>query len=169
MALSSPGCRNLLLPRSRCPLRKGARRRLRRLLQNAQQHSPKIALRPQLALDLRTVFDAASRHEANAKLRSLVDQYHQSAPQLAAWLETNVPESLTVFALPHEHRLRLRTSNLLENLNQQLRRRTRVANVFPNQASLLRLASALLNEISDDWEIAKIYLNMNPASQLPAA
>lgn len=139
------------------------------LQQNAQHHCPKVALRPQLAADLRAVFNSSSRTEADAKLRTLAQQHQASAQHLAAWLEANVPESLTVFLLPPEHRLRLRSSNLLENLNKQLRRRTRVASLFPNQDSLLRLVSAITSEVSDDWLAAKSYLNMNPLSQLLSA
>ena len=57
----------------------------------------------------------------------------------------------------------MRTSNAIERVNQELKRRTRVASLFPNEASLLRLISALLNEMSDEWLTGKIYLNMNPA------
>ena len=63
----------------------------------------------------------------------------------------------------------MRTSNLLENLNKQIRRRTRVASLFPNTDSLLRLVSAITAEISDDWLAAKAYLNMNQTSHLLSA
>jgi putative transposase len=139
------------------------------LQQNAQHHCPKIALRPQLAADLRSVFNAPSRADAEACLRALVSRHQSSSPPLAAWLEANVPESLSVFLLPQEHRTRLRTSNLLENLNKQIRRRTRVAALFPNPNSLLRLVTAVTSELSDDWESSKAYLNMNPPSQLLSA
>ena len=76
--------------------------------------------------------------------------------------QANIPEGLAVFALPQAHQRRLRTSNALERVNQELKRRTRVASCFPNEASLLRLVSALLCEISDEWITGKIYLNMNP-------
>ncbi len=76
-------------------------------------------------------------------------------------METNLPQGLAVFALPVPHQRRLRTSNALERVNQELKRRTRVASLFPNEASLLRLTSALLNEIDDEWQTAKIYLNMD--------
>jgi len=72
-----------------------------------------------------------------------------------------------VFALPPAHQQRLRTSNALERVNQELKRRTRVARVFPNEPALLRLITALLCESCDDWETGKIYLNMenqNPPS-----
>jgi putative transposase len=75
-------------------------------------------------------------------------------------MEENLPEGFTVFDLPVAHRKRMRTSNPLERVNKELKRRTRVAGIFPNEASLLRLVSARLMEISEDWETGKIYLNM---------
>jgi transposase-like protein len=76
-------------------------------------------------------------------------------------MEQNLPEGLVVFALPEPHRRRLRTSNAIERVNQELKRRTRVASLFPNEASLLRLVTALLCEISNEWATSKIYLDMN--------
>jgi transposase-like protein len=93
-------------------------------------------------------------------VKDAVAGYQQTAPHLASWLEDNVPEALTVLAFPAAHRRRLRTSNALERLNKEIKRRTRVATLFPNEASLLRLASAVLAEISDDWETERAYLNM---------
>ncbi len=60
-----------------------------------------------------------------------------------------------------KHRRRLRTSNLLERLSRELKRRTRVATLFPNEASLLRLASAVLAEVSEDWETGRAYISMD--------
>lgn len=74
--------------------------------------------------------------------------------------EKNIPEGLTVFQLPKAHRQRLRTTNGLKRLNREIKRRTRVASLFPNEAFLLRLASAILVEIDDEWQTGKIYLNM---------
>jgi transposase-like protein len=99
-----------------------------------------------------------------------VARYQKPAPQLAAWLEENVPEALTVLRVPAAHRRRLRTTNGLERLNKEIKRRTRVATLFPNEASLLRLASAVLSEISDDWETERAYLTMEarcPTSENP--
>jgi transposase-like protein len=80
-----------------------------------------------------------------------------SAPVL---LEENVSEALTVLRVPAAHRRRLRTTNGLERLKQEIKRRTRVATLFQNEASLLRLAAAVLSEISDDWETERAYLTM---------
>jgi transposase-like protein len=74
-------------------------------------------------------------------------------------METNVPEGLAVFALPESHRRRLRTTNAIERLNRELHRRTRVATLFPKEASLLRLVSAMAAEISEEWETGRVYLN----------
>jgi Transposase, Mutator family len=77
-----------------------------------------------------------------------------------------LPQGLTVFAFPVAHQKRLRTTNALERVNQELKRRTRVARVFPNESSLLRLVSALLTELSEDWETGKIYLSIAPSNPL---
>jgi putative transposase len=75
-------------------------------------------------------------------------------------MEANLPQGFAVFALPPVRQLRLRTTNGLERVNRELKRRTRVAGLFPNEASLLRLITALLNEISDEWQTVRVYLNM---------
>ena len=74
---------------------------------------------------------------------------------------------MAVFGLPVGHQRRLRTANAAERLNQELKRRTRVVRVFPNDALLLRLVTALLMEISDQWETDNIYLNMKPENTKP--
>lgn len=130
------------------------------LMQNAMAYVPKVAMRSEVAQGMRRVFAADDRAEADHRLAELVEKYRHTAPRLADWLEQNVPEALTVFAFPAAHRKRLRTTNGQERLNKEIKRRTRVATLFPNEASLLRLASAVLSEISDEWETAKIYLNM---------
>lgn len=129
------------------------------LQQNAQAYVPNVALRPQVARDLRSVFNTSERGEADERLAKLVEKYRRPAPKLAEWMEANVPEGLAVFALPEPHRRRLRTTNALERLNRELHRRTRVATLFPNEASLLRLVSAMAAEISEEWETGRIYLN----------
>jgi putative transposase len=76
--------------------------------------------------------------------------------------EINLPEGFAVFNLPDSHRVRMRTTNGLERLNKELKRRTRVATLFPNTDSGQRLVSALLAEQDGEWMSAKIYLNMKP-------
>ena len=130
------------------------------LQQNAMKYVPKVSMRKEVAEMLRKIFDSTDPHAAEQWLGATVKKYQKSAPKLAAWLEANVPEALTVFRLPAAHRKRLRTTNMLERQNREIKRRTRVATLFPNEASLLRLVSAVLSELSEDWETGKTYLNM---------
>jgi transposase-like protein len=87
--------------------------------------------------------------------------WRKEHPKLAAWAEENLTEGFAVFALPPEHRVRMRTTNGVERLNKEIKRRTRVATLFPNSASCLRLVSAILAEQDEEWLTAKIYLTMN--------
>ena len=130
------------------------------LQQNAAAFVPKIHMREEVAADLRTILHASDLSEAQGRLKTVTAKYKVSAPNLADWLEANVPESLTVFALPEPQRKKLRTSNSLERLNKEIKRRTRVATLFPNEKSLERLVSALLSEVSDEWESGNSFLNM---------
>ena len=126
---------------------------------------PRKALKKQVAAQLRGVFNAADRPEADRKLADFVATWREDAPRLADWAEENIGEGLTVFDLDltEAQRKRLRTTNSLENLNQQIKRRTSVARLFPNEASLLRLASAVLMEISEEWETGRRYLPRDDA------
>jgi transposase-like protein len=130
------------------------------LQQNAQAYVPKIQMRESVAAGIRTLFNADSMALAEERLRVLIQKYAKSAPRLSDWMEQAIPEGLTVFSLPEHKRKRLRTSNMSENLNDQIKRRTKVVGLFPNTSSILRLVTAILMEISEDWETGKAYLNI---------
>jgi putative transposase len=130
------------------------------LQQNASQYVVRLEQRGEVARELRSVFNAPSREEAQRLLAGMVKKYETSAPRLSAWLEGNVSEGLTVFAYPKPYQLRLRTSNLSERINRELKRRTRVVGVFPNSQSLERLVTAILMEIDEDWQSGPRYLPM---------
>ena len=132
------------------------------LARNAMAYVPKVSMRKAVGASLRAVFDAPDRAEAERQLDLAVKKYRTSAPRLAEWLEANVPEGLTAFDLPSSHRRRLRTTNMLERINREIKRRTRVATLFPNEASALRLVSAVLMEISEEWETSRKYVTMEP-------
>ena len=135
------------------------------LAQNAVHYAPNLSLRKTIGEDLRQVWNAPNLYEAEAALKSLVSVHREAAPKLANWLENNVPEGLSVFTLPPEHRLRMRTSNLIERaIQQELKRRTRKIRVFPNEASLERLVTAILVEIDEKWAAStQPYLNSKNA------
>jgi len=135
------------------------------LAQNAIHHAPNQAIRKAIGEELRAVWDAPSLGSAEEELKRLVAKYRTPAPKLAGWLENNVPEGLAVFKLPRDHWRRMRTSNLIErSIQQELKRRTRKIRVFPNEASLLRLVSAILVEIDEAWAASQLpYVNFNNA------
>jgi transposase-like protein len=128
------------------------------LMRNALAHVPREEMKPEVMDDLRSVLDLGDEHTAGEQLGRVVRKYQKSAPKLAQWMEENVPESFPVFRLPPTHRVRLRTTNMLERVNRELKRRTRVATLFPNEASLLRLVTAVLMELSEEWETGKRYV-----------
>lgn len=136
------------------------------LQQNAQAYVPRRSMLKEVAQDLRSVFDAPDRAAAESYLAQLVRKYETRAGKLADWMEQAVPEGFSVFAFPVEHRRRLRTTNVLERLSREIRRRTRVVNIFPNEASCLRLTSAILMEFDEEWQTGRRYLRFEGSEVL---
>jgi putative transposase len=129
------------------------------LQQNAQAHVPKQGMKADVAADIRAIFNAPNRQEAERLLAMTIQKYEQKASGLSQWLEANIPEGLTVFAFPASHRRLLRTTNGLERLTREIRRRSRTIGIFPSEASSLRLVTAVVMEISDEWLTNRIYLS----------
>jgi transposase-like protein len=127
------------------------------LQQNAGAYVPRQAMRAEVAADIRVIFNAPDRNTAELYLHMAIQKFAKTVPRLAAWMEENLTEGFTVFEFPLEHRRFIRTTNSLERVNKEIRRRTRVVGIFPNEASCLRLISAVLMEISEDWQIGKRY------------
>lgn len=132
------------------------------LQQNAGAYVPKQAMRKAVAAAIRDIFNAPDQHEAQRLLDRFVQAHETAAPKLAEWAAEAIPQGFAVYGLPPAHRKRMRTTNALERVNKELKRRTRVATLFPNEASCLRLVSAIAMEISDEWVTGRRYLNMNP-------
>ncbi len=131
------------------------------LQQNAQSYVSKKSMRKQVGSDIRAILQAPNDAEAKRLLAMAVKKYQVDAPDLAEWMEENVPESLTIMQFPETHRKRLRTSNIAERVNKEIRRRTRVASIFPNVASCSRLVTAVIMEIDEEWQQGNKYLKMN--------
>lgn len=134
--------------------------------------------RRELADDLRGIFAAGTRSQADAAAREAADRWRATHPKVATRLEEDLEAALTCLSFPAEHRRRIRTTNGLERLNQEIKRRTRVVRMFPNRASLLRMVTALVMDQSDEWVSGRCYLNMTvratsptelPVTQLAAA
>jgi len=131
------------------------------LQQNAQAYVPRQDMKQEVAQDIRAIFNASSLEQAKQMLDKAVAKYEKSASRLSHWLQNNILEGLTVFALPQSQWRSLRTTNGLERINQEVRRRTRVVGIFPNEASCLRLVTAVLMEISDEWETGRAYMTFD--------
>ena len=129
------------------------------LQQNASAYVPRQDMRAEVAADIRTIFNAPDRPMAESYLKKAVEKYDKNASHLADWMENNIPEGLTVFAFPSGHQRKLRTSNPIERFNREIRRRTAVVSIFPNEAACLRLISAVLMEYDDEWQTGRIYLS----------
>lgn len=125
------------------------------LQQNAGAYVPRQSMRAEVAADIRDIFNAPDRSMAEKYLQMVIQKYAKSAPRLSSWLEANLTEGFTVFDFPTKHRRFIRTTNSLERVNREIRRRTRVVGIFPNEASCLRLISAILMETSEKWQIGK--------------
>ena len=137
----------------------------RHFLENALDKAPK-ALEDALHGRLRAVWDDDQGYdEAREALGDLAADLETEHPELAEWLEVEGEETLSCFHFPVEHRRRIRTTNGLERVNQELKRRTRVVRIFPNPESCRRLAAALLKEYHEDWISGRRYLRMDPLSE----
>jgi putative transposase len=135
------------------------------LQQNVQAYIPRKAMQREVAQELRNIFHAPDLATAQTWLNEMVKKYQSQSPRLADWLEQNVPEGLIVFSFPLNHRRRIRTVNMLERTSQEVKRRTRVVRIFPNEASCLRLISAILMEISEVWQTGRVYLSFEGAEE----
>ena len=130
------------------------------LQQNAQAYVPRLEYRAKVAADIRSVFHAPDLAHAQLRLEEIVTKWREKSVKLADWMEANLPEGFRVFALPEHQRRRLRTSNMTERIHREIKRRTKVAGLFPNEASVLRLVTAIHIETSEDWETGRAYLTI---------
>ncbi|MDX8430292.1 MAG: IS256 family transposase [Candidatus Algichlamydia australiensis] len=128
------------------------------LTQNAQHYAKSNQMRGEIADDVRDIYLAASKEEARERLQRVVKKYEMRASEFSVWLEENFEEGLTHYEHPKRERKKLRTNNLSERLNRELRRRARVIGVFPNTESLLRLTTAVVVEIHEGWVSGRKYL-----------
>lgn len=132
------------------------------LSQNAQAYAPKKSMREEIAETMREIFNCSTLATAQETKTRAIEKYQKRAPEFAKWLEANIDEGLTVYQFPKEHRKKIRTSNGIERVNREIKRRTRVAVLFPNKESALRLVTGVIIEIHEEWVTGKQYLDMSP-------
>jgi hypothetical protein len=120
-----------------------------------------VSKRKELGADLRAVFAASSREQALRIASSVADRWRGTGHEkVAEHIEEHIEECLSCLAFPESHRRRIRTTNGLERLNQEIEWRTRVVRIFPNRESCLRLVTALVVEVSEEWVTGRRCLGM---------
>ena len=129
-------------------------------LRNALDHLPRKADDDCLQ-ELRWLYDRRSIEEAQADLAAWLGKWQGKYPKLCDWVEENIEQTWTFYRLPLQHHKHMKSTNMLERLNEEIRRRTRVVRIFPNAESCLRLVRALAVEIHENWIEATRYLNMD--------
>jgi transposase-like protein len=129
-------------------------------LRNALDYLPRKADDDCLQ-ELRWLYDRHDIQEAQRDLAAWIGKWQGKYPKLVDWVESNITETLTFYRLPRAHHKHLKSTNMLERLNEEIKRRTRVVRIFPNVDSCLRLIRALCVETHETWLEDNRYLNMS--------
>lgn len=128
-------------------------------LRNALDYLPRKA-NDDCLVELRWLYDRHDLEQARQDLAVWLNKWQGKHPKLCNWVEANIEETFTFYRLPAEHHKHLKSTNMLERINEEIKRRTLVVRIFPNAASCLRLVRALAAEIHEEWIEATRYLNM---------
>jgi putative transposase len=126
---------------------------------NMLDHTPK-ALQPEIKEELRKLYEAVDVDSARKVKDQIIDKYETRAPKAVALLDEAFDDITAILVVPLKYRKRLRTTNGVERLNQEVRRRERVIRIFPNGASVIRLMGALLMEQDEKWQAGRKYFDM---------
>jgi putative transposase len=129
-------------------------------LRNALDHLPRKADDDCLQ-ELRWIYDRRELSEARADLAAWLKKWSPRYEKLTGWVEENIEETFTYYRLPRQHHKHMKSTNMLERLNEEIKRRTHVVRIFPNGESCLRLVRALAVETHENWLEANRYLNMD--------
>lgn len=129
-------------------------------LRNALDYLPRKADDDCLQ-ELRWMYERRDREESRQDLKAWLEKWATKYPKLCEWVETNIEETWTYYRLPLAHHKHLKSTNLLERFNQEIKRRTLVVRIFPDEASCLRLIRAIAAETHEEWMEGSRYLNMD--------
>ena len=143
------------VPWQRCPFH---------LAQNAQAHAHNRQQAREMGQAIRDIFNSPSLADAETMVTREAQRFAKENSPWVKWLEENIAEGFTAYRFPRSAHKKIRTVNGLERVNKEIRRRTRVVGIFPNEDSVLRLTSAILTEIHEEWLIGRQYLNLADCS-----
>jgi len=122
--------------------------------------------RPMVAAALRNAFDQPTRETAKAQWLKLIDAFEEPAGRLAKLMRQAEDDVLAFLTFPKEHRSQLHSTNPLERLNKEVKRRTHVVGIFPNEAAIVRLVGALMLEQNDEWAVTRRYMSLETVAQV---
>ena len=137
-------------------------------MRNALAYVPKTQ-QSMVAAALRQAFLQPDRAQASAMLRHVADQLRQKWPKLAAFIDDSETDVLSYLDFPEPHRSKLHSTNPLERLNKEVKRRADVVGIFPNEAAIIRLIGAVLLEQNDEWQLQHRYMQVEVMAELTAA
>lgn len=137
-------------------------------LRNALDHLPRKADDDCLQ-ELRWIYDRRALSEAKSDLAAWLKKWSPRYPKLTGWVEENIDETFTFYRLPRQHHKHMKSTNMLERFNEEIKRRTIVLRIFPNEESCLRLIRSLAVETHENWLEANRYLNMNDLKEMKKA
>lgn len=135
-------------------------------MRNILSHVPKSA-QQMVAATVRTIFNQTDPEAARAQVTTVADSLEKRFPRVSALLLDSAEDILAFLAFPEEHARQIYSTNPLERLNKEIKRRTDVVGIFPNRASAIRLVGALLMEQSDEWAVARRYLTQSSLDKVP--
>jgi transposase-like protein len=115
---------------------------------------------------LKDIFSATCKADAISRKKQLVEILEPEKPEISEWIDEELESCLSVYDLPGSHRRKMKSTNMLERLNQELKRRSRVIRIFPNESSCIRVLGTLCMEQSEEWETGRKYLNMDQDQEI---
>ena len=134
-------------------------------LRNALDYVPR-KVDDDCLMELRWFYDRRDLAEVRRDLAAWLTKWQDKYPKLCTWVEENIEETLTFYRFPLGHHKHIKSTNMLERLNQEIKRRTHVVRIFPNEKSCLRLIRALAVETHEHWIEATRYLNMDALKEM---
>lgn len=131
------------------------------LAQNAGSYAPHANMRKEICVSVKEIYQAISKEEAELRLKNVVERFKDRASRFCDWLEENFTEGLVFFDFPKEHWKKIRTVNVVERINQEEKRRTSVARLFPSIESCERLVVTIAIKIHEEWASGSKYMAIN--------
>ena len=130
-------------------------------LRNAMDYLPRKKIIDDVLIELRWIYERSRIKEAKQELKIWLNKWHKKYPKLCEWVEENIEFTLSFYNFPRQHHKNLKSTNVVERLNEEIKRRTYVVRIFPNKESCLRLVRALAVEIQEFWIERSRYINMD--------